>query len=118
MPVITDIKQQKKTATRYSIYLDTKYAFSLSDLDLSTSGLRVGHSLSTQELEDWQQRSEEGRAYFQALGFLSYRLRSLREIKDYLARKGYDVDLIDPVIQRLTDQGLLDDAAFAAGWIG
>ncbi len=117
MPVITDIKQQKRLQARYSIWLDGQYAFSLSDLDLSNSSLRVGQELAASEVESWLARSSEGKAYDAALRYLSYRSRSEHELKTYLSRKEYDEETMGGVLERLRHIGLADDAAFARSWI-
>ncbi len=115
--VITDLKQQKRNQARYSVYIDDRYAFSLTDLDLSTSGLRIGHNLSQAELNEWQNQAEQTKTYQLALRYLSYRPRSGREILDYLGRKGVESEPAAIVLQRLQDQGLINDAAFARSWI-
>ncbi|MDD4152655.1 MAG: regulatory protein RecX [bacterium] len=51
-------------------------------------------------------------AYEAALVLLTYRDRSLWEIRDRLKRKSYDEDVIEIVIIRLADEGLLDDERF------
>ena len=117
MPVITDIKQQKRIETRYSVYLDGRYAFSLSDLELSSSNLRVRSELTPDEVELWQAQSLEGKAYAAALRYIAYRRRSERELTDYLRRKEYEAEVIEPVLERLREVSLIDDRAFAAAWI-
>lgn len=117
MPTVTAIKQQKRTDSRFSIEIDGEYAFSLGDLDLSASNLRVGASLTKAEVEDWQQRSSESKAYNQALRYLQIRLRSQAEIERYLVRKGWDEPVVVDIVARLVELGLVDDNAFAAAWI-
>ncbi len=117
MPVITDIKKQKKSDQRYSIFVDDKYAFGLGDLELSASSLRIGSELSDLEIAEWKERTEANRAYFQGLFFLSFRLRSVYEIREYLKRKDWDGEVIVLTISRLLDEGHLDDLAFAKAWI-
>lgn len=116
MPLITDIRRQQKRADRYAVYIDERYAFSLPDLELSGSGLRIGQELSDGEVADWVRQAGEGKAYDLALKYLSYRMRSEREIGDYLARKGYGAEA-GRVVERLRDMRLLDDRAFAAAWV-
>ncbi len=52
-----------------------------------------------------------------ALRFLEARQRSEAEIRRRLAEHGYRSDLVDGAITRLTELGILDDAAFAAAWV-
>lgn len=117
MPTITDIKQQKRSPERFSLYVEGCYSFSLSDLALSNSGLRAGQTLTVAEVEYWQSKALEAKAYHAAMGQLSYRRRSRRELADYLHRKDYDEEMMAGVIARLESLGLIDDEAFASAWI-
>ncbi len=117
MPVITDIKKQKKSDQRFSVYIDDSFAFGVGDLELSASSLRVGAELSIEEVAEWKERTEANRAYFQGLFFLSFRLRSVYEMREYLKRKDWDAVVIDLTVSRLADEGHLDDLGFAKAWI-
>ena len=50
-----------------------------------------------------------------ALRYLSYRPRSEFEVRGRLRRR-YDAQVAESVIERLKEQGLLDDKAFAHAW--
>ena len=117
MPVITDIKQQRGRASRFSVYVEERFVFGLGELEFSASGLRIGQELSRHELEDWQSRSAEGKAYNAALHYLSYRRRSRSELFDNLHGKDYEEATIELTLIRLADLGLVDDVAFANTWI-
>jgi len=117
MPVVTDIQQQKKDSSRYSVYVDGEYAFGLDGLDFSASSLRIGQALTTPEIEDWQSRSAEGKAYHAAVRYLSYRQRSQAEVRKYLKDKDYDDVTTQLTLERLVKLGMIDDAAFAASWV-
>ena len=117
MPVITDIQIQKQHQDRYSIYLDNIYSFSLADLQLATSGLRVGQTLTSAEVLEWQQRSADDKAYQIALRYLSYRPRSRREVRDQLLRKEFDSATAERVLEQLEEHRLVDDKAFAEAWV-
>lgn len=117
MPQVTDIQKQKKRDNRYSIFIDGDYAFSLSDLELSSSTLEIGKSVRTDEIQELQKLSDEGKAYGRALSYLSMRQRSRRELTDYLRRHGYADAVIEPVINKLAGYHLVDDAALASSWV-
>jgi len=55
------------------------------------------------------------RAYGAALRLISYRPKSVSEIRLGLRRR-FPETLVDQVVQRLIDQGLLDDTGFAQQW--
>lgn len=52
-----------------------------------------------------------------AVRLLSYRPRSIAEIRQRLKRTNADSKTINLVISELEDQGLLDDKKFAAWWV-
>lgn len=52
-----------------------------------------------------------------ALRFLEPRQRSAAECRRRLLQRGYRADLVEGAIDRLTELGMLDDAAFAKAWV-
>lgn len=114
---ITDIKSQVKRQGRYSIYVDGKYSFSLSENELLTIGLRIGQEYSKEEFDDLQKKAVLDKAYMRAYDQLSRRARSEWELRDYLKRKEYDEQTIDSIINTLSDKGYIDDFKFAETWV-
>lgn len=114
---ITDIKQQVKRHDRYSIYIDGKYSFSLSESELLTQGLRIDQEFSSQEFKSIQAAAQADKAYSRAIDLLARRSRSTWEMAEYLRRKGYEQNLIDRILNKLSNRGLLDDKQFAKSWV-
>ena len=52
-----------------------------------------------------------------ALRFLEARQRSAAEVRRRLMFHGYRADLVDDAIERLSELGMIDDAAFARAWV-
>jgi regulatory protein len=52
-----------------------------------------------------------------ALRYLEPRARATVELHRHLVRAGYRSELVDGVVMRLTELGMLDDAAFARHWV-
>jgi regulatory protein len=52
-----------------------------------------------------------------AARFLEARARSIGEVRRRLSSAGYQAELIDGAITRLTELGMLDDAVFARAWV-
>jgi regulatory protein len=113
---ITAIKQQVKRADRYSIYVDGKYAFSLSDTELIKLTLKVGQELGESEFRTLQNTAKLDKAYMRSLDLISRRARSEWEIRDYLKRKEYGVETQNTIVYKLKQVGLLDDLSFARQW--
>jgi regulatory protein len=114
---VTDIKQQVKREGRYSIFIDGKFSFGLSELALMNSSLRIGKELTAAELDELKDTARHDKAYSQCLGLVARRPRSEWEIRDYLKRKEYDPEFIEQTVQRLQDGGWLNDLDFARRWV-
>jgi regulatory protein len=52
-----------------------------------------------------------------ALRFLEARQRSAEEVRRRLLLHGYRADLVEGCLVRLTELGMIDDAAFARAWV-
>jgi regulatory protein len=52
-----------------------------------------------------------------AARFLEARSRSVAEVRRRLGRAGYQSELVDGAITRLTELGMLDDEAFGRAWV-
>lgn len=114
---ITAIKQQERLKGRYSVYVDDKYAFSLSADALLDQKLHTGQELDEQQLKAYKKLSADDKAYGLALAYVARRMRSRWELTDYFRRKGYDPELGEQILAKLDALGLIDDAKFAEAWI-
>lgn len=114
---LTKIQQQIKRTDRFSIFLDNKYAFSISEAELISLNLKLGQELNEKDLDKISSDVEFGNAKNGSYRLLSYRARSIDEIKQYLARKKYSEETINKTITYLTKQGLLNDEQFAKQWV-
>ncbi|MBM4428904.1 MAG: hypothetical protein FJ026_00970 [Chloroflexi bacterium] len=112
---VTALRQQKKNRQRVSVYLDGDYAFGLQAI--IASSLKVGQTLSPEQVHELQRSDLEEAAYERALGFLSYRPRSEAEVMAYLQRRKVPPEAIRGATERLLRAGLLDDEAFSRYWV-
>jgi regulatory protein len=114
---ITKIVQQAKQQNRYSIFVEGKYAFSLSETALLESKLSSGKELSAEQVNEYKQLSTDDKLYNRALNYVALRPRSVWEIEFYLKRKDAPAPLIEQITNKLLALGLLDDARFAAMFV-
>lgn len=114
---ITAIKQQVKNTQRYSIFVDGKYSFSLSELALINSELKLGQELTKTELAKLKEESDFDKAYNRVLNLLARRVRSEWEVRDYLKRKKYNAEMTEKILNKLSDRRLINDLAFAQAWV-
>ena len=120
MPTITRLEVQQKNKERVNLYLDDEFAFGLA-LNLAL-GLKVGQSLTSQDINQLQAQDTFEVAYARALNFLSYRARSEREIRSYLKKRtanhnSVPTDVVDSVLQKLRERGYVNDTQFAEDWV-
>ena len=114
---ITSIKQQLKARNRYSVYIDEAYSFSLSETALLESGIHKGAELSDQDVETYKRLSTDDKLYNRALRYVAMRQRTKWEASVYLERKGADTPLVESILNKLSDYGMIDDAKFAQSFI-
>ena len=114
---VTSIKPQVKRLNRYSIFIDNKYAFALSENELLDLNLKVGQSLDDDFLNNINTEVDFNKAKNSCFKLLSYRARSIGEVRDYLNRKDYDEEVIERTIVYLTSKAFLDDEMFSKQWL-
>ena len=113
---ITALKIQKRNKNRVSVYLDDEYAFGLSRI--VAGWLTVGQQLSEEKIKDLISKDSVEVALQKAINFLSYRPRSEKEVRQNLKIKhNIDEAIIDQIITRLVNGGLVDDSSFAKLWV-
>lgn len=114
---ITNIKQQVRRTNRYSVYIDGKYTFSLSEDELLNKKFRVGQEFDEVEYDVAQKIALEDKAYMRSLDLLARRPRSVWEMEKYLKQKGYKNNIVNKILNKLISGGLLDDKKFAYSWV-
>ena len=112
MAVITAITPTPRHPGRFELLVDGRSFATLSLDAIERLRLVVGGSVAGLE-ERIALEAAALRTYDRALNMLAFRGRASRELARSLVRKGEPKELVDRAIARLTEQGLLDDAAFA-----
>ena len=111
---ITALVVQKRNKERVNVYLDGEFAFGLAMIEALK--LHKGQKLSDEEITQLQALDEIEKAHERALNYLSYRPRSVDEVRQNLSKK-YPESAVEIVIERLERTGLLNDQAFARFWV-
>ncbi|HSX35341.1 MAG TPA: RecX family transcriptional regulator [Patescibacteria group bacterium] len=114
---ISAIQQQVKRQGRYSVYVDGKFAFGLSESALIEQKLASGQELSPERLAELKKAAGLDKAYNNALRYVVMRPRSEWELADYFRRKGVDPEAGAIITDRLRRLDLLNDLAFARSWV-
>ncbi|KRM91906.1 recombination regulator RecX [Liquorilactobacillus cacaonum] len=114
--ILTKIQAQKK-AGRFNLFIDGKYSFSVSETVLVNNNLYKGQELSETLLSKLIDADQFSKIYQKALNYLSYQMRSEKEVTDYLKKEFSDILLIAEVVEKLKTNKLLDDTNFAMSYV-
>lgn len=112
---ITALKVQRRNPQRVNVHLDGIYAFGLARI--TAAWLQVGQELSDQKITELLTKDSAEVAFQKALRFLENRPRAEAEVRRRLHEHQIPDEAIDPVIERLRNNGLVDDARFAKEWV-
>ena len=110
---VTRIEPQKKRPGRKNIYIDGTFTIGVGAEALLRAGVRTGDEIDVQFLSNLERTERESALKASALRLLSYRARSVREMRDRLTRKKFPKEEIGVVLGELERAGLLDDQRFA-----
>ncbi len=113
MPTITDIQIQKRNKSRANIYLDGEFAFALEMLTVMKLGLKIGKDVDVDTIKTAVFDSETSVAFGKAVDYLARAMKTTKQVRDYLTKKGYSVDVTNCVIEKLQGYKYLDDQAYA-----
>jgi regulatory protein len=111
--IITGIERQKKNRSRFSVFVDGAYAFSVGEEVYGKFLLHQGQELSESDRASIHSAEQESTVKMAALRYRSYRPRSTHEMVEYLRKKGYEERSVLLAIAFLRENKLLNDEEFA-----
>ncbi|MGY0692528.1 recombination regulator RecX [Virgibacillus sp. FSP13] len=118
---ITRITTQKKQKHRYNIYLEMDkgeaYGFSVDEAVLIEYRLHKGLELDESMIATLVKKDTLQKSYTLAINYLSYRMRTKKEIYDYLVKKEVEAEHITKIMERLQNENLIDDQQFANAFV-
>ncbi len=111
--VVTRILRQRGKIPKYSVYLDGKYEFDVSDSTRIKFGINAGREMNSEILD----KAKEAELFYQgqrvAINYVSYRPRSSREVMVKLNQKGFPLGVAQRVVQHFESVSLVNDGEFA-----
>ncbi|HLF20669.1 MAG TPA: RecX family transcriptional regulator, partial [Bacteroidota bacterium] len=111
--VVTKVLRQRGKIPKYSIFLDGKYAFDLSDTTLMKFGITTGKTLQEEMVDKIKDADLFHQGQKTALNYISYRPRSSREVMVRLNEKGFPLGIAQRVVQHFQSVSLINDVEFA-----
>lgn len=113
---VTSLKAQVKTRGRVSVFINDRFAFGVNRDVVLEFGLKKGLDLTVEMQRAILESEGHHRARSTALRYISYRDRSVQEIRTRLERSSYPESVIESTIDYLKTSGLLNDDAFAIAY--
>ena len=113
MPTITDMQIQKRNKSRANVYLDGEFAFALEMLTVMKLGLKIGKQVDVDTIKQAVFDSETSVAFGKAVDYLARAMKTTKQMRDYLTKKGYAQEIVDCVIDKLKGYKYLDDETYA-----
>lgn len=117
MPEITGITPQNHDKTRCNIEADGRFFCGMSLETVVRNRLKIGMTVSDEELSRMQFESERGVAFDKALTHISASAKTEKEIRDFLGKKGYLREVADYVVGKMKEYGYLNDLAYANSYV-
>lgn len=117
LQTVTKIQQQKKRKNRYNIFLNEVYTFGVDEDVLVKYHIKKGMELTPEEIEEITSEEDFHSTYVMAINYLSYRMRTKKEIRTYLQEKETPTKMTYDIIEKLEKEQLLDDVAFAEAFV-
>ena len=110
-------KMTQKNAKSYEITLDDQRTFIVSEDVLVKFRLLKGKEVDESLLAEIKKASAYDIGLQQALNYLSYQLRTEKEIAAYLKEKEIGAEDIQKICQYLKNQRLIDDVQYAKSYL-
>lgn len=114
--IIVRIEFLRRKKERVLLHLDSGEPVELALEVLERHSLGTGDTIASRTLRTLVEDDSKWRVRQAALHLLSYRTRGTQELRRRLREKGFRTPLIKQCLETLSEQGLLDDRAFAASY--
>jgi regulatory protein len=110
---ITALEPQVNNDDRVSVFLDDEFAFGLHKDLVVKHSLRVGQTLSPEDIREIETDEEYVDAKQKAFDYLAYKPRTETEVRRKLRKKDISSSVIEDVIARLYELEYIDDESYA-----
>ncbi len=116
MSEITSIEPQIKDKTRCSVYVDGRFYCGIK-LEVAVKyRLKAGMHIDKSQLDEIQLETEKSQALDKAMTHLSSTMKTAKQMRDFLSKKGYVQAVQDYVLERLEYYKFIDDYAYCRAY--
>ena len=117
MAEITSIEPQVKDKARCNVYIDGRFYCGIKLEVAIKYHLKAGMHIDESQLDEIQLETEKSQAVDKAMTHLSATMKTERQMRDFLAKKGYTDAVCDYVIERLKYYNFIDDYAYCRAYV-
>ena len=117
MSKITAIEIQKNDKERCSLYIDGTFFSGVSMETVIKNHLKVGDEIEKNKLAEILHVSEKEKALSKALNYLSKTIKTKKQVKDYLIKKGFYDEIVFFVLDKLSEYGLINDREYSIRYV-
>ena len=111
------LKYEKEKKNNYNIYLDNGEVITLNENVITENELLLKKEIDNRLYSKLNIDNKIYELYESAIKYIGIRLRSIKEIKEYLIKKENDVEIINRVCNKLLESNYLDDERFTKAYI-
>jgi regulatory protein len=109
--------EKARRGAKFTVTFDDGTELVLSREVITDYGLRRNDEMAGEAVARLKDAQLYRDAYFAAGRLLNYRLRTRIELEQRLRKKGYPQEVVERVIGKLTQIGLIDDSRFAEAFV-
>ena len=117
MNEITAITPQIKDKKRCNIFIDGRFCCGLTLETTVKNRLKVGQTVSVEQLSQMQLESEKNTALDKALTHVSATRKTEKQLRDFLAKKGYLPTVIEYVLEKMRGYNFVNDGEYAEAYV-
>lgn len=111
------LKLKKESKDKYKLFLDNNESITLYEDVIIKNNLLLSKEIENDKLDYLINQNNDIYAYNVALNYITFKMRSVKEVTDHLLKKGFDNIIIKKVLERLIKEGYLNDLNFAKAFI-
>ena len=110
-------KYKKIKDNKYKIYLSNNTTIDVYDEVIIKNNLLYKKDIDEVDLNKIEKENIYQDIYNTAVKYIMVRLRSVNELRNYLLKKNYELDIVESIIIKLEKNGYLNDLIFTKAFI-
>ena len=117
MGTITRLEVQARHKDRVNLYIDDVFVTGLTLDTAVKNGLKIGKDVDEKFVVDMIFDSEKQSAFNKTANYMKSSIKTVKQIKEYLNKKGYDEAVINAVVEKLKEYKYLDDSQYVTAFV-